>query len=244
MKRFLTIALLLIAAAGLQACGAIERKFENRLACSLDRSEAYVVSKYGPLGVSSEIQKDDAALACKPPPERSPDMQKSSFQQYLEADLLRGFSDHRFRANRDDLGLVTFEMAYDTPGGQQLSFRVDGNHVTQWDATAAATAQKIVDDRSQPNRRVTKQQVEDATHSEHFHVPPGSTLTICVLTLQNGFMVTGQSACADPASFDAAVGRRLAREDAMKMVWMFEGYALRSALAAAANSAAAAEVAA
>jgi hypothetical protein len=232
MKQFLTVALLLIAATALQACDTLSKKFENRLACSLDRSEAYVVSKYGPLGISSEIQKDDAALACKPPPPKEPTVQKTSFQQYLETDLERCVTDHCLRATRDDAGLVTFYIHPANVDGQTPSFKVDGNHVVQWDANMAAASQKIVDERSQPNRRVTKQQVEDAIHSEYFHVPPGTTLTLCVLTLQNGFVVTGQSACADPANFDADVGRRLARDDAVKMVWMFEGYALRSALAA------------
>jgi len=34
-------------------------------------------------------------------------------------------------------------------------------------------------------------------------------LTFCVLVLRNGFTVTGESACASPANFDAELGRRI-----------------------------------
>lgn len=55
-------------------------------------------------------------------------------------------------------------------------------------------------------------------------------LTICVLVLRNGYTVTGTSACASPANFDADVGKRLARQDAVRQVWPLLGYALRDRL--------------
>lgn len=54
---------LILLAASLAGCVT----FENRLACSLDRSEAYFVSKYGPVGVVSSIADADAATACAVP---------------------------------------------------------------------------------------------------------------------------------------------------------------------------------
>jgi hypothetical protein len=56
-------------------------------------------------------------------------------------------------------------------------------------------------------------------------------LTICVLVLRNGFTVTGESACASPENFDAAVGRKIARANAVAKVWPLMGYELRSRLA-------------
>lgn len=56
-------------------------------------------------------------------------------------------------------------------------------------------------------------------------------LTFCVLVLRNGFTVTGQSACASPENFNAEIGRRIAREDAVRQVWPLMGYELRSSLA-------------
>lgn len=58
----------------------------------------------------------------------------------------------------------------------------------------------------------------------------GETLTLCVLTLRNGYTVTGQSACVDPANFDEAKGRELAHKDALGKVWPLEGYLLREKL--------------
>jgi hypothetical protein len=57
-------------------------------------------------------------------------------------------------------------------------------------------------------------------------------LTFCVLVLQNGFTVTGESACASPENFDAEIGRKIARQNAVQKVWPLMGYELRSKLAA------------
>ncbi len=55
-------------------------------------------------------------------------------------------------------------------------------------------------------------------------------LTFCVLTLRNGFTVTGESACASPENFDAALGRKIARANAINKVWPLMGYALKQRL--------------
>ena len=53
-------------------------------------------------------------------------------------------------------------------------------------------------------------------------------LTFCVLVMQNGFTVTGESACADPENFDAEIGRKIARENAVQKVWPLMGWELRT----------------
>ena len=55
-------------------------------------------------------------------------------------------------------------------------------------------------------------------------------LTFCVLVLRNGFTVTGESACASPENFDAEIGRKIARENAVQKVWPLMGYALKERL--------------
>ena len=60
-------------------------------------------------------------------------------------------------------------------------------------------------------------------------------LTFCVLVLRNGFTVTGESACASPENFDAEIGRKIARQNAMQKIWPLMGYELRSQLAAEAR---------
>ena len=44
-------------------------------------------------------------------------------------------------------------------------------------------------------------------------------LTFCVLVLCNGFTVTGESACASPENFDAEIGQKIARENAIQKIW-------------------------
>lgn len=58
-------------------------------------------------------------------------------------------------------------------------------------------------------------------------------LTFCVLVLKNGFTVTGESACASPENFDAEIGRKIARQNAVQKIWPLMGYALKARLGAA-----------
>jgi len=59
---------------------------------------------------------------------------------------------------------------------------------------------------------------------------PLGLLTFCVLVLKNGFTVTGESACASPENFDAELGRKIARQNAVNKVWPLMGYALKEKL--------------
>lgn len=79
--------------------------------------------------------------------------------------------------------------------------------------------------------RVTPERIAEVVKRAEFHVFPGSCLTVCCLTLANGFTVTGYSACASPANFDGPLGERIARENAMQQIWALEGYLLRQKLA-------------
>lgn len=56
------------------------------------------------------------------------------------------------------------------------------------------------------------------------------TLTFCILTLENGFTVTGESACASPENFDAEIGKKIAYQNAREKIWQLEGYLLRQRL--------------
>lgn len=61
-------------------------------------------------------------------------------------------------------------------------------------------------------------------------IPPQELegLTFCVLVLRNGFTVTGESACASPENFDAEIGRKIARENAVRKIWPLMGYQLKA----------------
>lgn len=92
--------------------------------------------------------------------------------------------------------------------------------------------------------RVTPAQVEASIASEHYFTAgeavialdrgfapePLLLLTICVLVLNNGFTVTGESACASPENFDAEIGRTIARDRALQKIWPLLGFQLRTEL--------------
>jgi exopolyphosphatase/pppGpp-phosphohydrolase len=78
--------------------------------------------------------------------------------------------------------------------------------------------------------RLTPALIDAAIVGEAYHVFPGTTMTICALTLRNGYIVTGESASASLENFDAAIGRRIARDNARNKIWALEGYLLRQRL--------------
>ena len=94
--------------------------------------------------------------------------------------------------------------------------------------------------------RITPADIEANIVSEHYinaggaihgygskePVGPLDLLTFCVLVLRNGFTVTGESACASPENFDAEIGKKIARQNAVSKMWALMGYELKSRLAA------------
>ena len=90
-------------------------------------------------------------------------------------------------------------------------------------------------------RTIKPEDIEGYIAEEHYinlgealNTPPDHptrVMTQCVILLKNGFTVTGESACADPRKFDAEIGRKIARANALNKVWPLMGYVLRSQLA-------------
>jgi hypothetical protein len=99
--------------------------------------------------------------------------------------------------------------------------------------------------------RVTPADIEANIASEHYFTAYGGAkyaritrdepkdsaalklLTFCVLVLQNGFTVTGESACASPENFDAEIGQKIARQNAVNKIWPLMGYELKQRLSQA-----------
>lgn len=82
--------------------------------------------------------------------------------------------------------------------------------------------------------RLTPADIDAAIAGEQYHVFEGTTLTVCCLTLKNGFTVTGESAAASPENFDREIGQKIARQNARDKIWALEGYRLKQQLADAA----------
>jgi hypothetical protein len=76
--------------------------------------------------------------------------------------------------------------------------------------------------------KLTIEHLESMIAREQFHVFEGTTMTVCCLTLENGFAVVGESACILPEDFNEAYGREIARLNALNKVWQLEGYRVKS----------------
>lgn len=54
--------------------------------------------------------------------------------------------------------------------------------------------------------------------------------TQCHLTLDNGYVVCGSSACVSRENYNEEIGQRIARQKAVDQIWALEGYALKTKL--------------
>ena len=78
--------------------------------------------------------------------------------------------------------------------------------------------------------RLNPELIESKIRTTQFWVVPGTTVTVCALILENGFVVIGESAAASPENFDVALGEKIAKERARAKIWPLEGYLLRDML--------------
>jgi len=75
--------------------------------------------------------------------------------------------------------------------------------------------------------RLTPDLINDTIKEAYYHIVPNTSLTICVLTLHNGFHVTGESAAASIENFDKELGEEIAYANARDKIWTLEGYLLK-----------------
>lgn len=54
----------------------------------------------------------------------------------------------------------------------------------------------------------------------------GETVTICSITLDNGYSVRGESACVAPENYNREIGEKLARDRAFQSLWPLFGFLL------------------
>ena len=80
--------------------------------------------------------------------------------------------------------------------------------------------------------KVTTQEVQDAIRKVQYHRFPDTTVTVCCITLDNGFTAVGQSACVDPCEYDEGMGQSIAYKDAEGKAWAYLGFRLAEKLAA------------
>ena len=90
--------------------------------------------------------------------------------------------------------------------------------------------EKEINEKGLTAPRITPDRIESVIVGEQYHIFEGTTFTSCLLTLENGFTVHGESACASPENFDEELGRKIARDNAKNKIWALEGYLLKQKL--------------
>lgn len=77
---------------------------------------------------------------------------------------------------------------------------------------------------------LSPEEISDKIAHVDYHIFERTRLTVCCVTLKNGFSVTGESACVSPENFNAQIGRQVAFQNARDKIWELEGYLLRQRL--------------
>ncbi|PGH56072.1 hypothetical protein CRT60_21865 [Azospirillum palustre] len=80
-----------------------------------------------------------------------------------------------------------------------------------------------------PAERVTEEYIRSRIVGTDYMTVPGTTVTICHITLDNGYSVRGESACVNPANFRQDIGERIAHDDAFRKLWPLFGFLLAEA---------------
>lgn len=76
-------------------------------------------------------------------------------------------------------------------------------------------------------RKITPELINSRIKSTQFyHLAQNQTVTICRITLDNGYSAGGESACVDPANYNQRLGEKIAYDDAFKKLWPLFGFLL------------------
>lgn len=78
---------------------------------------------------------------------------------------------------------------------------------------------------AQPAPRVTVAQINSRIIDVEY-VRIGQTITVCKITLDNGFSVLGESACVSAENYNQEIGETIARNNAFVKLWPLFGFLL------------------
>ena len=79
-----------------------------------------------------------------------------------------------------------------------------------------------------PHPHLTSEAVEKKI--KHVLYQNYGVMTLCFITMQNGYIVVGKSAPASLDNFNREIGEHFAYKDAFRQIWPLEGYLLRERL--------------
>lgn len=120
------------------------------------------------------------------------------------------------------------EIEFDPPGSIKLGwypgFKIERNGMNEIET------EQMIQEKGKTAPRLTPALIDAAIVGEQYHRFPGTTVTVCCLTLRNGYNTIGESAAVSAENFDEEIGRKVAREKAREKIWALEGYRLKESL--------------
>lgn len=82
-----------------------------------------------------------------------------------------------------------------------------------------------------PGERVTDEYMRSRiVNVDYIRLGKYGRLTHCTITLDNGWMTTGEDATIDPQNYDAEIGQKLAYDVAFRKLWEVFGFTRMEAL--------------
>ena len=121
--------------------------------------------------------------------------------------------------------------------GEPLTFTNGGSGSTC--SGEGTSVEAMIQAKGKTAPRVTPADIEAEIVGEYYARGPGAVsnnymldshydllnrTTYCVLIMRNGFTVTGESTCVDLANFNADLGRKIARQNAVEQIWPLLGF--------------------
>ncbi len=76
-----------------------------------------------------------------------------------------------------------------------------------------------------PAERVTPEYIKSRIAATTF-TRIGETVTHCRIVLDNGFSVSGESACVNPENYNQQIGEKIAYDNAFRQLWPLFGFLL------------------
>lgn len=76
-----------------------------------------------------------------------------------------------------------------------------------------------------PAERVTEEYMKSRITNTEFH-RIGQTVTHCRITLDNGYGVSGESACVNVENYNQQIGEKIAFDNAFRQLWPLFGFLL------------------
>lgn len=76
-----------------------------------------------------------------------------------------------------------------------------------------------------PAERVTKEYMESRIADRQFS-RLGETVTHCRIVLDNGYSVSGESACVNVENYNQQIGEKIAFDNAFRQLWPLFGFLL------------------